>query len=47
LLEDAWTMLKANQEFRIAPANAAKAAGVQRIDDGGNDAGVVDPSDAG
>ena len=49
MLEDAWTMLKTNQEFRLAPAaNAAKAAGAKRIDaDGAKDAGGGDPSDAG
>jgi transposase len=46
MLEDAWTMLKTNQVFRLAPA--AKATEAQRIDaDGAKDAGGGDPSDAG
>ncbi len=47
MLEDAWTMLKTDKVFRLAPAAAAAAAATgeqQRINDGST---VVDPSDAG
>lgn len=47
MLEDAWTMLKTNQVFRLASV-AVVATEAPRIDaDGGPSAGGGDPSDAG
>ena len=50
MLEDAWTMLKTNKVFRLAPAAGNDAGGEQRIDDsadGGQPTSAVEPSDAG
>jgi transposase len=58
MLEDAWTMLKTNKVFRLAPAVSTTTTGAQRISDGDADdvddsssttpaVVVVDPSDAG
>jgi transposase len=49
MLEDAWTMLKTNQVFRLASAVAASVVTTeaQRIDADGSQAGGGDPSDAG